>query len=133
MNSLVNIVLFGIVGAVMMAALLGLLLVAGDRAPRKGVRVAFGAVSVAVLLGVPASAALGELAAGAGYGTAFISALAVEIIIYAANIALLPTVMRRAGRSTADRPRPSAAVLFGGLAVSAVLALAASLLALALS
>ncbi|WP_017541116.1 MULTISPECIES: hypothetical protein [Nocardiopsis] len=132
MNSLVNIVLFGIVGAVMMAALLGLLLVAGDRAPAKGVRIAFGAVSVAVLLGVPASAALGELAAGGGYGAAFLSALAVEIIIYAVNIALLPAVLRRSGGAP-ERPRPSAALLGGGLVVSGVLALAASLLALLLS
>ncbi|GAB3205430.1 hypothetical protein ACQEU5_01665 [Marinactinospora thermotolerans] len=127
MNSLVNVVVFGIVGAVVMAALLGLLLVFAGRAKGTGPRVLSGAVSVVVLVALPTLAVLAHLRGGAGLGGAFLVALGVVVIVYAANVALLPLVARRAAADRGDarllRLRPSPAMLAGGLVVCALLAL----------
>ncbi|MFC3998823.1 hypothetical protein ACFOVU_23055 [Nocardiopsis sediminis] len=127
MNSLVNIVMFGIVGAVMMAALIGLLLVASGRNAGRTVRVLFGGVSVVLLLMVPSIAALNLLAAepSAGFGRAFLVAFCVVAIVYAANVALIPLALRRAAAMRGlGRPAPrrlSPATLLGGLIMCAVL------------
>ncbi|QBI53720.1 hypothetical protein [Streptomonospora litoralis] len=116
MNSLVDIAVFGMAGAVTLAALVGLLLVVAGRSavlPKS----ALGAVCAALLLAVPALAAGRTLGgdAGAGAGQAFLVASATMAVVYAAGAALLPLVVRRAaaGRGVAVprglRPTPAAA------------------------
>ncbi|RCV52640.1 hypothetical protein [Marinitenerispora sediminis] len=125
MDALVNIAVFGIAGAVMMAALLGLLLVFAGHERARWARVLFGTLSVVVLVALPALAAADLLSTGAapGFGRAFLTAFAVIVIIYAANVALLPLVTRRAAGPDrpAALPRLSAATLVGGLVVCALL------------
>ncbi|GAB3499795.1 hypothetical protein [Nocardiopsis coralliicola] len=132
MNWLVNIVLFGLVGAVMMAALLGIALVLLGRAPGKAARVGLGAATVALMLGVPGLAAADALSSG-GFPTALASAFAVAVIVYAVNVALFPAVLRRAGRAAPPRAALSPGLLAGGVLVCAVLALAAAGIAAALT
>ncbi|WP_046472470.1 hypothetical protein [Allosalinactinospora lopnorensis] len=132
MSSLVTIVVFGIVGAVMMAALLGLLLVLTGRAAGRSVQVAFGAMSVAVLLTVPALAASTLLAGdpAAGFGGAFLVAFCVVAVIYLANVALFPMAARRVaaehGTGRSGVPTPSPAALAVGLLVCAAFGLAST-------
>ena len=57
MNSLVDIVLFGVIGAVMLAALLGLMLLTTGRSQGQGLRAVFGVASTILLIAVPALAA----------------------------------------------------------------------------
>lgn len=130
-NSLVDIAAFGIVGAIMMAALIGLLLVvAGRRASTApSVRVAFGAASVVLLVALPALTAANVLGRTGLLLPAFLSATAVAVLVYAVNIALLPVVARRQaavlGEGRLARIKPSPATLLGGLAVCAALGLLA--------
>ncbi|KIH96895.1 hypothetical protein LP52_22370 [Streptomonospora alba] len=130
MNSLVDIVVFGIAGAVVLAAVVGLLLVAGRSLP-KG---ALGAVCVALLLAVPAMAASRTLSGGVGAGGAFLVASAAVVIVYAAGVALLPIVTRQAaaGRGVAvpSGLRITPATAGGGLLVCAVLGAAGTGIAL---
>ncbi|MFC4561625.1 hypothetical protein ACFO4E_07135 [Nocardiopsis mangrovi] len=127
MNSLVNIVAFGIAGAVMMAALIGLLLIASGRNAGRPVRILFGAVAVVLLLMVPSIAALNLLAAdpSAGFGRALLVAFCVVAIVYATNVALIPLALRRAAAARGlDRPAPlrlTPATLLGGLIICAAL------------
>ncbi len=129
MNILVNILVFGIIGALMMAALLGLLLVRTGGTANRGLPVAFGAMAVVVVLAVPALAASRTMATdpGAGLGWAFLVAFAVVTISYLANVALLPMVRRRMaavhGAGRAARLAPSGAALAGGLLLCAALGL----------
>ncbi|ASU83230.1 hypothetical protein CDO52_10995 [Nocardiopsis gilva YIM 90087] len=129
MNSLVNIAVFGIVGAVIMAALIGLLLVLGGRGQGRGPQTVFGAISLVVLIAVPALAAvnLRSTAPGTGFGPVFLVAFGVALVICAVNIAFLPLVARRAaagrGEELAAGTRLSPALLGGGLLVCAVLGL----------
>ncbi|MBB4930738.1 hypothetical protein F4561_001558 [Lipingzhangella halophila] len=129
MNSLVNIFVFGTVGALMMAAVLGLLLIRTGRPARRGMPVAFSAMVVVVLLAVPALAASTVLAAGtgAGFGEAYLVAFGVVTLTYLANVALLPLVARRVaaehGTERAAQLRPSPATLVGGLLICSVFGL----------
>ncbi|GAA1986984.1 hypothetical protein GCM10009799_10680 [Nocardiopsis rhodophaea] len=129
MNWLVNIAVFGIVGAVIMAALIGLLLVLGSRTGGRGPQAVFGAVSLVVLIAVPALAAVNLLntAPDTGFGLMFLVAFGVALVICAVNIAFLPLVARRAaagrGEELAAGPRLSPALLGGGVLVCAVLGL----------
>ncbi|WP_160051613.1 hypothetical protein [Nocardiopsis sp. FR26] len=133
-NSLVNIAVFGIVGAIMMAALVGLLLVVSGsaRGATPVVRGAFGVVSVLLLVALPTLAAVNSLSAGVGFWTAFATATCVAAVVYAVNVALLPVVARRrfAGqRSALASLRPSLPVLAVGLLVCVSLGLLGSGLA----
>ncbi|MFD6949416.1 hypothetical protein A6A08_04770 [Nocardiopsis sp. TSRI0078] len=128
-NSLVDIAVFGIVGAIMMAALIGLLLVlpggASGTTP-KG-RVAFGTASVVLLVALPTLAAADSLSAGAGFWTAFAVASCAVAVVYAVNVGMLPLVARRraaaGGRSALASLRPSLPVLAVGLLVCLALGL----------
>ncbi|NYH54088.1 hypothetical protein HNR06_003677 [Nocardiopsis arvandica] len=128
-NSLVDIAVFGIVGAIMMAALIGLLLVlpGGAREAPPGVRVAFGAASVVLLVALPVLAAANTLSAGSGFWTAFAVASCVVAVVYAVNVAMLPLVARRQAasgdRSALASLRPSLPVLAVGLLVCLTLGL----------
>ncbi|GAA4889847.1 hypothetical protein [Streptomonospora salina] len=130
MDSLVDIVVFGFAGAVVLAALVGLLLVAGRSLPTG----ALGAVCAALLLAVPAMAAGRTLSAGVGAGQAFLVASASVVVVYAAGVALLPIVARQAaaGRGTAvpSGLRFTPATAGGGLLVCAALGAAGTGIAL---
>ncbi|GHD14224.1 hypothetical protein [Nocardiopsis kunsanensis] len=135
-NSLVNIAVFGIGGAIIMAALIGLLLVASGSArgasPRA--RLAFGCASIVLLVSLPSLAATNALATGAAFGTAFVTATCVVAIVYAVNIALLPVVARRQaaadGQTALSGLRPSLPVLAAGLGVCLLLGLLGSVVGL---
>jgi len=135
-NSLVNIAVFGIGGAIIMAALIGLLLVASGSArgasPR--VRLAFGCASIVLLVSLPSLAATNALVTSATFGTAFVTATCVVAIIYAVNIALLPVVARRqaavSGQSALAGLRPSLPVLAAGLGVCLLMGLLGSVVGL---
>ncbi|GAB3447538.1 hypothetical protein GCM10027570_20090 [Streptomonospora sediminis] len=136
MNSLVNIAVFGIAGAVMLAALIGLLLAAAGRSAvlPKGV---LGAACTAVLLAVPALAAVRTLGGdpAAGAGQAFLVASAATLVVYAAGAAMLPLVARRAaaGRGAAvPNGLLTPAAAGGGLLVCAALGAAGTGIALLL-
>lgn len=138
-NSLVNIAVFGIGGAIVMAALIGLLLVASGSArgasPR--VRLAFSCASIVLLVSLPSLAATNALATGATFGTAFVTATCVVAIVYAVNIALLPIVARRqaaaGGRPTLAGLRPSLPVLTVGLGICLLMGLLGSVVGLFLA
>ncbi|WP_285733672.1 hypothetical protein [Nocardiopsis sp. ATB16-24] len=128
-NSLVGIAVFGIVGAILMAALLGLLLVlsGSSRGAAPGVRVAFGVASVVVLVALPTSTAVDFLSSGSGFWPAFAAAVCVAAIVCAVNVVMLPMVARRQA-STGDRSalaslRPSLPVSAAGLLICLVLGL----------
>ncbi|GAB3707554.1 hypothetical protein GCM10028793_40030 [Nocardiopsis oceani] len=129
MNSLVNIAVFGIGGAIMMAALVGLLLVVSGSARGASPRLftIFGAASVVLLVLLPALASLNVMSNGAGFWMGFVSASTVAALMYAVNVALLPVLARRqalvSGRSGLSRIKPSAPVLLGGLGVCLALGL----------
>ncbi|MDS1269562.1 hypothetical protein RIF23_04530 [Lipingzhangella sp. LS1_29] len=102
MSFLVTVLLFGIVGAVMLCALLGLAL---PRLARSGsrTRILFGAAPLAVLLLVATSAAVGVLsAADAGFGTAFLAAFTVLALCYAASSLLVPLLARNSAQANTD-------------------------------
>lgn len=128
-NSLVDIAVFGIVGAIMMAALIGLLLVvtgsARGASPR--VRTAFGAASVVLLLALPTLAAANALSGGSGFWTAFATASCVVAVVYAVNVAMLPVVARRQAAASGDGAlaglRPSLPLLAAGLLICVALGL----------
>ncbi|GAB3748495.1 hypothetical protein GCM10027590_67320 [Nocardiopsis nanhaiensis] len=129
MNSLVNIAVFGIGGAIMMAALVGLLLVVSGSARGASPRLftVFGAASVVLLVLLPALASLNVMSDGAGFWMGFVSASTVAAVMYAVNVALLPVLARRqalvSGRPGLSRIKPSAPVLLGGLGVCLALGL----------
>ena len=135
-NSLVNIAVFGMGGAIVMAALIGLLLVASGSArgasPRA--RLAFGCASIVLLVALPSLAATNALATGAGFGAAFVTAACVVAIVYAVNIALLPVVARRqaavSGQAALARLRPSLPVLLAGLGICMLMGLLGSVVGL---
>lgn len=135
-NSLVNIAVFGIGGAIIMAALIGLLLIASGRArgasPR--VRLAFGCASIVLLVSLPSLAATNALATGAAFGTAFVTATCVVAIVYAVNIALLPVVARRqaaaGGQPALPGLRPSLSALMTGLGICLLMGLLGSVVGL---
>ncbi|MFD6100443.1 hypothetical protein ACFVWN_20295 [Nocardiopsis flavescens] len=107
MNSLVDIAVFGIVGAIMMAALVGLLLVASGRAGgiSPGVQRVFAAAALALLVAVPTLAAINVLSSGAGFWTGFAVASCVAAVAAAVNVGLSPLVAgRRGGNATVLRP-----------------------------
>ncbi|GAB2490853.1 hypothetical protein [Nocardiopsis aegyptia] len=128
-NSLVNIAVFGIVGAIMMAALIGLLLVLSGsaRGVTPPVRVAFGVASVVLLVALPSLAAANTLAGGGSFWTAFAVASCVVAVVYAVNVVLLPVIARRQAAATGgDVPAglsPSLPVLALGLVFCVVLGL----------
>ncbi|GAA3735110.1 hypothetical protein GCM10022205_21020 [Spinactinospora alkalitolerans] len=133
---LVNVAVFGIAGAVMMGALIGLLLVFSERTIGVGVQILFGAMSAVILVALPAMAAAGTFDAGAGFGQAFLAAFCVVTVVYAANIALLPLVAQRAAARRGAGPtrlRLSPTTLAGGLVVCAVLGLIGAALGTVLS
>jgi hypothetical protein len=137
-NSLVNIAVFGIGGAIVMAALLGLLLVASgsSRGVSPRLRVVFGGFSVGVLVALPVLAAANTLASGSGFWAAFAAAACVAAVVCAVNVVMLPVVARRqaaAGdRSALASLRPSLPLLAAALLVCLVLGLVgASVAALA--
>ncbi|MBR8740670.1 hypothetical protein DSY14_02855 [Nocardiopsis sp. MG754419] len=129
MNSLVNIAVFGIGGAILVAALLGLLLVlsGSSRGASPRMLTAFGVASIVLWVVLPALAALNAMSVGAGFWVAFAGASAVAIVMYAVNAALLPLVVRRqalvSGRSGLSGIRPTPAVLAGGLVICLAMAL----------
>ncbi|RNL82104.1 hypothetical protein EFW17_20265 [Halostreptopolyspora alba] len=120
---------FGTVGALLIAALLGLLLVSTGRSAGRGVPVALGATALAVLLAVPTLAASNVVAAGgrAGFGLAFLVAFGVVALTYVVNVALLPLMSRRVaavhGTERASRLYPSGGTLAGGLLICAAFGL----------
>lgn len=122
-NSLVNIAVFGIGGAIMVAALIGLLLVVSGSASGASPRLltVFGAASVVLLVVLPSLAALNVLSGGGGFWVGFVSASVVAAVMYAVNVALLPLLARRqalvSGRPALGELRPSASVLLSGLVV----------------
>ncbi|MEV2275205.1 hypothetical protein AB0I72_06430 [Nocardiopsis sp. NPDC049922] len=129
-NSLVNIAVFGIGGAVITAALIGLLLVvagSGNGASPR-VRTVFGTASVVLLVLLPTLAAANVLAGGAGFWTAFATAVCVAVVVCAVNVALLPLAARRqaaaGGADALAALRPSLPVV----AVSLVICLVVGLL-----
>jgi len=126
-NSLVDIVLFGVIGAVMLAALLGLMLLTTGRSQGQGLRAVFGVASTILLIAVPALAAAQALGSGQGFPQALATAFGVEVIIFAANLALMPAVVRRAAAAqgvTGPLPSPLSPIpLIGGLVSCALLAL----------
>ncbi len=122
-NSLVNIAVFGIGGAIMVAALIGLLLVVSGSARGSSPRLltAFGAASVLLLVMLPSLAAFNVMSGGGGFWVGFASASVVAAVMYAVNVALLPVLARRqamvSGRTGLGDLRPSASVLLGGLVI----------------
>lgn len=128
-NSLVNIAVFGIAGAIVMAALIGLLLLlpGGSRKKAPRTRAAFGVASVVLLVALPTLAAANALATGVGFWTAFATASCVVAVVCAVNVVALPMVARRraaAGeRSALASLRPSLPVLAAGLLVCLTLGL----------
>ena len=112
-NSLVDVAVFGIGGAIVMAALIGLLLVAsgGERGASSRLRVSFGIASVVLLLVLPTLTAVNTLGAGAGFWQAFAAASLVVALICAVNIVMLPVVARKQvavhGRVAVPQPRLS--------------------------
>lgn len=124
MNTLVDVVMFGIVGAVMVAALMGLLAVAAARSAGTPLKAACTVLAGVVLLAAPALAARST---GAGFGPAFLVALGVVLIVYAANVALVPVITRRAAAGhTSAVPRPTVPMLAAGVLVCAAVALLAT-------
>ncbi len=128
-NSLVNIAVFGVVGAILMAALLGLLLVVSgsSRGASPRSRAAFGIASVVVLIALPTLAAANTLAAGAGFWAAFAAAACVAAVLCAVNVVMLPVVARRqssgGGQAALSSLRPSLPLLAAALLVCLVLGL----------
>lgn len=123
-NSLVDIAVFGIGGAIVMAALIGLLLVASgsDRGASPLSRVGFGIASVVLLLVLPTLTAVSTLGSGAGFWQAFAAASGAVALVYVVNIALLPVVARRqsaasGGQGAVPRLRLSLPVLAVGLVI----------------
>ncbi|CAL9416506.1 hypothetical protein SUDANB121_01781 [Nocardiopsis dassonvillei] len=129
-NSLVDIAVFGIVGAIMMAALVGLLLVASGRPGGipPWARRAFPAAALALLVALPTLAAISVLSSGEGFWTAFAVATCVAAVAAAVNIGLSPLVARRQG-GTATVLRPSLPVFAVGLVLCTALGLVAAGLA----
>ncbi|WP_026122366.1 hypothetical protein [Nocardiopsis halotolerans] len=131
-NSLVNIAVFGIVGAIMMAALLGLLLVlsGSSRGASPRSRTAFGVASVVLLVALPTLTAVATLAGGAGFWAAFATATCVVALMCAVNVVMLPAVARRqssgGGQSALSSFRLSLPVLAVLLLVCVVLGLLGS-------
>lgn len=100
MSFLVTVLLFGVVGAILLCALVGLTLPRMMRSGRRG-RIALAAGPLAVLLLVPTFAALGVMGApGAGFGTAFLAAFAVLAMCYTASALLVPLLARPAATGT---------------------------------
>ncbi|GAA1443168.1 hypothetical protein [Nocardiopsis tropica] len=128
-NSLVDIAVFGIVGAIMMAALIGLLLVVSGsaRGASPQVRVAFGVASVVLLVALPTLTAANTLSSGSGFWVAFATATCVVAVVYAVNVAMLPVVARRRAAATGETAlaslRPSPPVLAAGLLICLALGL----------
>lgn len=128
-NSLVNIVVFGIGGAILVAALLGLLLVVSGSSRGSTPRslTAFGVASIVLWVVLPALTALNEMSAGAGFWVGFAGASVVAIVMYAVNAAMLPMVARRqalvSGRTGLAGIKPTPSVLVGGLVVCLAMAL----------
>ncbi|MCY9782614.1 hypothetical protein KIK06_01760 [Nocardiopsis sp. EMB25] len=128
-NSLVNIAVFGIGGAVITAALIGLLLVvAGSgNATSPKVRTGFGVVSVVLLVLLPTFAAASALSGGAGFWAAFATAACVAAVVCAVNIALLPLAARRqaaaSGAGSLAALRPSLPVVAVALVICVALGL----------
>ncbi|WP_306368562.1 hypothetical protein [Nocardiopsis sp. CC223A] len=123
-NSLVDIAVFGIVGAIMMAALVGLLLVASGRAGgiSPGVQRGFAAAALGLLVAVPTLAAINVLSSGAGFWRAFAVAACVAAIAAAVNIGLSPLIAKRQGGGGAAL-RPSLPVFAVGLVLCLTLGL----------
>ncbi|TQN32120.1 hypothetical protein FHX37_2048 [Haloactinospora alba] len=135
MSALINIAVFGVVGAVMMAALIGLLLATTARRSGAWVASVFSTVSVVLLIAVPALAVVNVRATvtGTGLGQAWLVAFAVVAIVYAANLFLLPLVRRRFAAVRDDRGarelRVSWSMLAGGVVLCALLAVCATAVA----
>lgn len=135
MSALINIAVFGIVGAVMMAALIGLLLAATVRRSGAWVASVFSTVAVVLLIAVPALAVVNVRATGTGtgFGQAWLVAFAVVAIVYAANLFLLPLVRRRFAAvwdsQQARELRVSWPMLAGGVVLCALLAMCATAIA----
>ncbi|MFE1079587.1 hypothetical protein ACFW31_13770 [Nocardiopsis alba] len=128
-NSLVNIAVFGIGGAVLVAALIGLLLVlsGSSRGLPPRVLTGFGVVSIVLWVVLPALAALNAMSAGFGFWLGFGTASVVAMVMYAVNAAMLPMVARRqalvSGRSSLAGIKPTPSVLSGGLFVCLAMSL----------
>ena len=128
-NSLVNIAVFGIGGAILVAALLGLLLVlsGGPQGASPRLLTVFGVASIVLWVVLPALAALNAMSAGAGFWVGFAGASTVAIVMYGVNAALLPMVARRqalvSGQAGLAGIRPTPSVLLGGLGVCLAMAL----------
>lgn len=129
-NSLVNIAVFGIGGAILVAALLGLLLVLsgssrGSSSPR--LLTVFGTASIVLWVILPALAALNVMSTGSGFWVGFAGASTVAIVMYGVNAAMLPMVARRqalmSGQAAIAGIRPTPSVLLGGLAICLAMAL----------
>ncbi|PSK96409.1 hypothetical protein CLV63_1113 [Murinocardiopsis flavida] len=126
MNALVNVLLFGIAGSTVMAALIGLLMVFGRGASASWPRVAFGVLTVLLLLTAPVLAAAATYAADSGFTTAFSVAFAVVILICATTATLTPALARRTAPVTAGRApllRPTPASFIAVVAVCGALGL----------
>ncbi|MCP3016504.1 hypothetical protein NGM33_24555 [Nocardiopsis dassonvillei] len=128
-SSLVNIAVFGVVGAILMAALLGLLLVVSgsSRGASPRSRAAFGIASVVVLVALPTLAAANALAAGSGFWAGFAASACVAAVVSAVNVVMLPMVARRqssgGGQSAVSALRPSLPLVAAALLVCLALGL----------
>lgn len=128
-NSLVNIAVFGIGGAILVAALLGLLLVlsGSSRGIPPRLLTAFGAASIVLWVVLPALTALNEMSAGSGFWVGFAGASVVAVVMYAVNAAMLPMVARRqalvSGQAGLAGIKPTPSVLVGGLVICLAMAL----------
>ncbi|WP_017605034.1 hypothetical protein [Nocardiopsis alkaliphila] len=128
-NSLVDIAVYGIGGAILVAALLGLLLVlsGSSRGASPRLLTVFGTASIVLWIVLPALAALNVMSAGAGFWVGLAGASTVAVVMYGVNAAMLPLVARRqalmSGQAKLTGIRPTPSVLLGGLVVCLAMAL----------
>lgn len=128
-NSLVDIAVYGIGGAILVAALLGLLLVlsGSSRGASPRLLTVFGTASIVLWIVLPALAALNVMSAGAGFWVGLAGASTVAVVMYGVNAAMLPMVARRqalmSGQAKLAGIRPTPSVLLGGLVVCLAMAL----------
>ncbi|MFC7330682.1 hypothetical protein [Marinactinospora rubrisoli] len=116
MDALVNIAVFGIAGAVMTAALMGLLMVSRISDRSKGARGLVVAVMLAVFVVLPVLA-VAALPGSPGFGGAFLTAFGVIAVGYVVNLAMTPLLLRVSPGSVR---RVAGTWTFAGLAAAAL-------------
>lgn len=136
---LLAIAVFGVVGAVLSTALLGLVVIVTRRSDGAASRVGLGATALAMLVVVPTLAALSVLQGrdGAGFGVAFGTAFGVVAVMAVVNVVVVPLLTRRVAATgdgrLLDHVRRSPAVMVGGGLTCALMGLVTAGLAVAVS